>query len=361
MRSSSLPSRRDVLSLGVGIFVVGAVPLVRRAGRPALVRRRVPAMGTVAEVSVLHPDEAYAQRAAGAALDEIRRAEALLTRFRPDSDIGRVNGAAPGRAVPVDAETGQVLEAALLLAYATDGRFDPCLGRATVHWDGDGPPPAEWDIEALAGRQLFRHLEVDRAGGETRVRAHHAGLWVDLGAIGKGWGVDRAVSALRDWGITSGLVNLGGDLYALGTSPDGDPWRVGVRDPDDPAGIVAELALAEGALATSGDYERFFVHAGRRYHHILDPRTGLPAETATRSVTVADDRCWRADAVATALFGATAEERESLIREAVPGARLVHHVVARPGPGVGPESADHSHAPHFTPGRGPVNHGPQTA
>ncbi len=331
-----LPSRREVLSLGVGIFVVSAIPIVRRSSGPALVRRRIPAMGTVAEVSVLHRDARYAQRAIDAALDQIRRSEDLLTRFRPDSDVGRVNAAPPGSAVDVESETGWVLDAALELASLTGGLFDPCLGRATELWDvgARSAPPAEPETAVFASRRFHRELEVDRSAGRTLIRAHAPGLAIDLGGIGKGWGVDRAVRALRDWGITDGLVNLGGDLYALGSSPNGDPWLVGVRDPDDPAGVVARLPLSDGALATSGDYERFFVHAGRRYHHVLDPRTGRPFEGGTRSVTVADHRCWRADAVATALFGAAPEQRQGLLKGAVPGARLVHHI-SEPGESTG--------------------------
>ena len=107
---------------------------------------------------------------------------------------------------------------------------------------------------------------------------HDEDMGIDLGGIGKGYGVDRAVAVLREWGFQNGLVNVGGDLYAMGVSEDGDPWNVGVRSPDDPQGLVANLAMSDQAVATSGDYHQYFEHDGRRYHHLLDPTTGAPAE-----------------------------------------------------------------------------------
>ena len=125
---------------------------------------------------------------------------------------------------------------------------------------------------------------------------------MDLGGIAKGYGVDRAVAALRAHGIEHGLVNVGGDLYALGERPDGSAWRVGVRDARDPTRIERTLELSNAAVATSGDYEQFFDHAGRRYHHLLDPRTGEPIQTRTHSVTIVQPTCMQADAAATASF-----------------------------------------------------------
>ena len=325
---SRFPSRRDVVTLGIGAFLVASVPLARRRSRRTLVRRQIPAMGTVAEVSILHEDDEYAQRAIDAALSEIRHTEGLLTRFRLNSDVGRANQAVPGRAVRIEDETGQVLETALALARSSDGKFDPCLGDAVALWDVGrrSSPPASESVTGFAGRGLYRALEVDRGNAGTTVRMHEPNMSIDLGGIGKGWGVDRAVQALRDWGIRDGLVNLGGDLYALGNSDDGDPWRVGIRDPDAERGVVAEIPLSDAALATSGDYEQFFTHLGRRYHHILDPKTGEPVLTVLRSITVAHDRCTVADACATALFSVALDRTDGALARTVEGARLVHTV-----------------------------------
>jgi thiamine biosynthesis lipoprotein len=155
---------------------------------------------------------------------------------------------------------------------------------------------------------------------------HDEDMGVDLGGIGKGYGVDRAVGVLRSWGIQSAVVNLGGDLYAVGPSEDGDPWKVGVRSPDDPDGVVATLALSDGAVATSGDYLQYFDYGGRRYHHLLDPGTGAPSQSRVRSVTVAASTCMDADAGATTAFVTTPLRAAAVLSRGSPGAEVVHSV-----------------------------------
>src|SRR5690606_13732097 len=127
-----------------------------------------------------------------------------------------------------------------------------------------------------------------------------ADLALDLGGIAKGYSVDRAVDALRRHGIEHALVNVGGDLYALGRSPDGDPWQIGVRAAAAPQQLAGTIALTDAAVATSGDYEQFFTHGGRVYHHLLDPATAAPRASSLHSVTVQAASCMSADAAATA-------------------------------------------------------------
>lgn len=323
MTDHSRPTRRDFLALAAGAFVVAAVPLAGRA-RPALARRSVPAMGTVAELAAAHRDPRWAQGALDAAARELLRVERLMTRFRPDSDVGRANRLAASAAVSVSAETARVLERALAWADAAEGGFDPCLALAVDLWDvkrRHAPPPRD-AVRRLAGRRLYTGLRLDADGGT--VRYGEPDVQLDLGGIAGGYGVDRAVVVLREWGIRDGFVNLGGDIYALGTSPEGDPWRVGVRSPADPAAIVGTVALSDRAVATSGDYEQFFDHGGRRYHHILDPATGEPRRAPTHSVTVAADRCMDADAATTACFGLGAGDARRVLARAAGDAELVH-------------------------------------
>ena len=324
---SGRPSRRDVLSLGLGAFVVAAVPLARR-DRRRVVRRTLPVMGTLAEIAVVHADERWANGAIDAALAELRAVETTMTRFRSDSDIGRVNartGAGPV-AVPVAASTALVVGEALHWAVASDGRFDPALARATELWDPAGrqTPPAVVAVRRFAGRRLYRSIERARSGGRDVVVLHEADAALDLGGIAKGYGVDRAVAALRDWGVGSALVNVGGDLYAIGRAADGDEWRIGVRDPEREDGLIATLRVSDRAVATSGDYERYFTFAGRRYHHLLDPATGEPRACAMRSVTVAADSCITADAAGTAVFGAPRVHAERLLAVAAADAVILH-------------------------------------
>lgn len=322
---SGRPSRREFVALGIGAFVVAAVPGVIRPKR-RMARRQVPVMGTLAEIGVVHRDERYAQQAIGAAIAELRAVDRTMTRFDDASEIGRANRLAATRAVRVSPATAEVIGAALAWAEASGGRFDPTVGRAVELWDvahRSSPPPAR-EVKGLAGAGRYRSLELGRSQGADVLVYRDDAIHVDLGGIAKGYGVDRAVAALREWGVTDALVNVGGDLYAMGRSEDGDPWEVGVRDPDDDAKLVARFRISDRAVATSGDYEQYFDYQGRRYHHLLDPLTGEPRRTAVRSVTVAADHCMMADAAGTAVFGATPGEARRVIATADPNATLLH-------------------------------------
>jgi thiamine biosynthesis lipoprotein len=320
------PSRRDFISLGVGAFVVGSLPLALGGRRRKLVRRTLPIMGTLGEVAVVHGDERYAQGAIDAAFHELRRVEGLLTRYQPDSEVGRANRLAFSGAQPISSETASVLRESLRWAEASGGTFDPCLARAVGFWDVGNrkSPPEESEVQRYAGRGLFRALELGRSGSGDVVLFHEEEMGVDLGGIGKGYGVDRAAEILRSWGIQDALVNVGGDLYALGVSEDGDPWKVGVRAPDDPNALVATLRMSDRGIATSGDYQRYFDHQGRRYHHLLDPETGAPTLARMRSVTVAAESCMAADAGATTAFVGSIPEGERVMDRVAPGAEVVH-------------------------------------
>lgn len=323
--SDRRPSRREFVGLGIGALVVAATPGVLRRKRD-VVRRTVPVMGTIAEIAVVHPDERFAQGAIDAAIAELRDVDRTMTRFSAHSDVGRANLMAARGPVPIGAATAEVIAAALVWADRSDGAFDPCLGRAVELWDVGHrtAPPAATEVRRFAGRGLHRFLEVGRWGGEDVVVYHQPDIALDLGGIAKGWGVDRAAAALRDRGVIDALVNVGGDLQALGVSPDGDPWEVGVRDPFDATRLAARLRISDRAVATSGDYEQFFEHGGRRYHHLLDPATGEPRRAAGHSVTIAADRCMDADAAGTAVFGMERAGAERLIAAVDPHAALLH-------------------------------------
>jgi thiamine biosynthesis lipoprotein len=314
------PNRRELLALGVGAFVVSAA-LPGRTPRRRF-RRRAPLMGTTAEIVVVSDDAAHARAAIDDALDVLRHVDRTMSRHRPASDVGRVNEGAATEAVPVGADTARVLREAVSWAEATEGRFDPCLARATVLWDDPArrTPPNRAAYARLAERRLYRALDVDTFDGRPAVRLTDADAGVDLGGIAKGWGVDRAASVLRSHGIGDALVNVGGDLVALGRSEDGDPWSVGVRDPQQPHRLAGRFDLEDAAAATSGDYARGFDHGGRRYHHLLDPRTAAPRTSDTHAVTVVADDCLTADAAATAAFGL---DREAAKRLLAPRARVV--------------------------------------
>ncbi len=322
----SRPSRRDVIALGVGAFVVALVPLARRRPRP-LVRRTLPLMGTIAEIAVVDRDARHGQAAIDAAFDELRTVERAMTRFDDASDIGRANRLAAHDGVRVGPATAAVVAEALAWAASSDGAFDPAVGRLVETWDvthRHEPPPAE-ALRPLAARRLHRFVDVSTAPGREAVRFTDPAVALDLGGIAKGWGVDRAVDALRRFGIAGALVNVGGDLYALGEGAEG-PWRVGIRSPFEPERLVGRLELSDAAIATSGDYFQYFTWRGRRYHHLLDPATGAPRRAAEHSITVLAATCLRADAAATAAFGMAEPAAARLLAARAPGATVVRRV-----------------------------------
>jgi FAD:protein FMN transferase len=321
------PTRREFLGLGLGAFVVASTAgLLRRP--EAVVRRSIPAMGTTAEIVVVHGDRRYAHGAVEAALAEMRAVEQAMTRFRDDSEVGRVNLHAAAGPVAIGAATAVVIAESLRWAAASGGLFDPALLRATALWDvgNRSTPPAARELGRLAGRQLHREVEIGLRAGEQVVLFHDPEIGIDLGGIAKGYAVDRAVESLRAWGVRNALVTAGGDLYALGHSPEGDPWQIGIQSPFSDGRLAETLPLADGAIATSGDYQRYFDHEGRRYHHLLDPRTAEPHRAPVHSVTVAASSCMTADAAATAIFGCSPADAHHLLAVAAPDARLVHRI-----------------------------------
>ena len=314
--------RRQFLAMGVGAFVVASLPLAARR-HERLVRRTLPVMGTIAELAVAHRSVQRAEEAIDAAMATLVDVERTMTRFAPTSDIGRANLAAMHAAVPVRPDTALVVAEALRWADATDGAYDPAIGGAVELWDvthRHEPPPSE-RVARLAARQLHRAIEVDARRGVLRF--HDPDARLDLGSIAKGYGVDRAAQTLRERGITSALVNVGGDLYALGRAPDGAPWRVGIQDPDDSRALLDTVDAADVAIATSGTYMQFFRYHGRRYHHLLDPRTAEPNATAVRSLTIRADSCMHADVAATALYGMEARRAARVLERRAPGGRIV--------------------------------------
>jgi thiamine biosynthesis lipoprotein len=241
----------------------------------ALLRVPFRAMASDNELQLDDADAARARRAADAAIADVLRIEAKYSRYRDDSVTIAINGAAGGAAVEIDAET------AALVAYAdrcfreSDGRFDVTSGVLRRAWDFRRRPPRLPDPHVLReARSLVGWREVEWS--DRSIRLPRAGMEIDFGGVGKEYAADRAATICAECGIAHALVNLGGDVRATGAQADGRPWRVGIRHPREPGRAIAYVELAGGAVATSGDYERFFEVGGRRYCHILDPRTGMP-------------------------------------------------------------------------------------
>jgi len=322
--------RREFLGFTLGAFVVAAAPFARRRP-PTLVRRTVPVMGTLAQFAVVHRDPRAAHAAIDAAVLELQWVERTMTRFTDLSDIGRANRLAMRDAVRVTAETARVTAEGLRWAAALDGRYDPAAGAIVRLWDVKErhEPPPDHRVAALAGRRFYRGVEVGAHHGTSVLRYHDADARIDLGSIAKGYGVDRAVAALRRHGITQAVTVAGGDIYALGTAPDGEPWRIGIQSPTDERATAGTLSLADRAVATSGTYRQFFRYRGHRYHHLMDPATARPRDTIMQSLTIAADSVMQADAATTALFGLDDATITRELARLLPGAELARAIRAR--------------------------------
>lgn len=252
-------------------------------------RLRTPfrAMAAEHEILVDHDDEARARSAVDAAIADVQRIEAKYSRYRDDSVVSAIARAAGAAPVPIDDETQALLAYADTCHALSGGAFDITSGVLRRAWDFRASPPRVPTQDAIdALRALIGWSRVER--GDKTIRLPVAGMELDFGGIGKEYAADRAANLLAAHGLRHALVNLGGDLRALGTQGDGRPWRIGIREPRPAPGkppAIASVDLADAALATSGDYERYFEVDGVRYAHILDARTGWPV-AHWRSVSV---------------------------------------------------------------------------
>lgn len=325
MSDSRYPDRRQFLTVGMGVFVALSLPAALTRRHVRLVKRTFPLMGTIAEVQVAHGNDRFAEDAIDSAIRELQRVERMMTRFMADSDVGRANRGASRDGVRVTRETAEVIAAALRISSLSDGRFDPAVGEISELWDvlNRHEPPAAGRVIRLANRGFWRKVDVSIDSHGGRVRFEDPDLHLDLGAIAKGHGIDRAASVLRERGVENGIVTVGGDLFALGTSPDGEPWTVGVRSPHDHRALAATFTVTDRAVATSGDYERFFRWRGMRYHHLMDPQTAAPRRTPFHSATVLAADCTHADASSTAVFGLPADAATTMARRIDPSADVI--------------------------------------
>ena len=256
--------------------------------------REVYAMDTVMTL------EAYGQNA-DAALDEavaeIERLDALWSIASSDGEIARLNAE---KQITASADTLALLTRAKEISAATDGLFSTTIAPLMEAWgftSGDYRVPDEAELSAL-----LAHVDDKEIAISDSTVTIPADAKVDLGGIAKGFTSARVMEIFRENGIKNGILSLGGNVQALGTKPDGTLWRVGLQNPADERALFATLELADKAVITSGAYERNFEQDGIVYHHIIDPRTGYPAESGLSSVTIVSDDGTLADGLSTALF-----------------------------------------------------------
>ncbi len=280
-------------------------------------------MGSQVRLAAWTTDEPAAAAAFEQVFREFDRLESLLSVWRDGSDVVRMNQAAGGAPVRVSPETLDVLAAAREASEWTQGKFDITFGALADIWkfdhDQDNTVPDRKAIEARLPLVDYGVVQIDRVAGTARIT--RPGSRVHLGGIGKGYAIDRAIALLRERGFADFMIQSGGDLYVSGMNGD-HPWKLGINDPRGPAGrSFATVELSNATFSTSGDYERFFMKDGRRYHHLIDPDLGEPAR-GCRSVTIVADRATLADVLSTGVFILGPTDGMALV-EKLPGVEAV--------------------------------------
>ena len=242
-----------------------------------------------------HGEEAVEQ-----AEKEIERLDALLSTGSEDSEIGKINASDGGE---LSEDGSYLVQRALELNKETDGAFDIAIYPIMEAWGfptQDFKVPSEEEIQSLLPLTKCSNIHYDEKNG--KISFAESGMKIDLGGIAKGYTSSQIMKIYKDCGVTSGLVNLGGNVQALGTKTDGSDWRVAVQSPYDESDYLGVLAIQNKAVITSGGYERYFEQDGKTYHHIIDPETGYPAENGLISVTIASEDGTLADGLSTSLF-----------------------------------------------------------
>ncbi len=236
--------------------------------------------------------------------DRLREIEAILSANRDDTNIALINSNAGQTATAAKPETLYVLSAALRYSEKTNGRFDPTIGPLVKLWNIGteyAAVPSQEDISMRLALINYRNVKIDEKA--QTVFLTKPGMKIDLGAIAKGYAADQIAEIIEKYHISRAIVDLGGNILAIGEKKPGVPWKIGIRDPEtEKGGSILALDIRNEAVVTSGVYERYFIENGKRYHHILDPATGFPVENGLLSVSIISPKSIDADALSTSVF-----------------------------------------------------------
>lgn len=279
-------------------------------------------MDTLINITVYSEDKEKGQKALEEAFGAFERLHNATNRFQNNNqtatasnDVVKINENAGIKPVSVSADTINMIERSNYFAGTAGGAFDVTIGPLMDLW-GFGKTeqhvPSDEEINRALGLVDYNKVQVDR--NNMTVLLSQPGMGLDLGGVAKGYATDEAVKVLREMGIQHAMINAGGNVYALGSKPDGSPWRVGVQDPRGAKGIIAILFLKDQAAVTSGDYQRYFEQEGVRYHHIINPSTGKQARDVMQT-TVVTKSATDADILSTTLFVLGAENGMNFVRE----------------------------------------------
>lgn len=279
--------------LRAALLVVLIMLLVAACGKQQdrLLKVTRTSLHTITSMTVVTSNEQQAQQAIDAAYRELERLGQMLNFYADDSELTSINKNAGIRPVKVSPETFDVIQKAVFASENTEGAFDATVGPLVKLWDfKKGVIPDKDDIEELLDQVGYQNIVLDSAAQTVYLKEE--GAQIDLGGILKGYAADKASLVLQKNGLSSGIVTVGGEVRAFGNKPDGTPWIVGIQNPRQKGPndeVIATIALSNRSISTSGDYIKFFEKDGVRYHHILNPKTGYPAEQCGSVTVIAND------------------------------------------------------------------------
>lgn len=298
-------------SMKEGALCIGLLLLVVASdGAADWHKAEEPLMGTRVTVELWHEDPKIAKQGIKAVMDEMHRINRLMSPYIEDSELSKINREAASRPVVCDPELLQLIARSLEISKITDGAFDITFASVGHLYNyREGVHPDDDQIKSVLPAISYRHVHLDLESGS--IKFARAGVKIDLGGIAKGYAVDRGIAILDQMGVEHAIVTAGGDSRVRGERW-GRPWKVGIREPRDPDAVVAILPLIDTAISTSGDYERFFIEEGVRYHHILNPGTGRSVDTV-RSVSVIGPDATTTDALSTSVFVLGTEKGLTLV------------------------------------------------
>jgi FAD:protein FMN transferase len=270
-------------------LIMAVLVLVAGCTRPRTVQKTEAIMGTDVTVTVVARPGQDGAAAIDAAMAEIKRFDAMMPLYKDTSEITRVNLAAGKHPVPVSPEMIEAVEAAERVSRLSDGVFDITVGPLVVLWQmrlKENRVPAEAEIGLVRNRVGYRNIVVDKKASTLYLKK--PGMIMDLGGM-KGYIADRAKDIIKKRGFNDAVLALAGDIWVLGHRPDGTPWRIGVQHPREHDKTLTVLDLSDKYISTSGDYERFVIRENKRYHHIIDPRTGKPSKGVVSATLIGDE------------------------------------------------------------------------
>lgn len=274
-----------------------------------------PVLGTVCTVQLFENGK---QKYYDTLFERLEQIEAHMSMNIPSSDIARINAASGGQKIAVHDDTFKVIRRALDIAQLSDGAFNPASGALVKLWNigSDAPHlPSQEEIEGALALCDWRSVVLSEDGEEKSVYLPVKGTALDLGGIAKGFAADELAALIKKLKIPRAIIDLGGNIYAVGEKKGKEAWKVGIKNPfDSAASPVVALSVKDVSVVTSGVYERFFVYEGRLFHHLLDCKTGYPADNGLMSVTIVNGSSMDADALATAVFVMGKERGMDLLR-----------------------------------------------